>query len=310
MDIAVFPPEELPFALGAVRAVEPEPTPPQDRFLEVLGRLHSQPIDPRALPTPSLDDLAGIIKDPHRRKRLLQLALVMTTIDGEVGRAPAASVARLAAALGVDERGVSTLHKLAAHHDNLARIDLLRRVGGRIFGGVYREGGIGGVGKLLAAGFGGGENPETSRRFNRLGLLPEGSFGRAIWEHWVANDFALPGQAGGLPDVAIFHDVGHVLSGYGTDPEGEIQQAAFQAGFIRNDGFMFLFFGIVQFHLGIRITPIAPAEIGYLDIEKVMTALGRGAQCTADLSDRWDFWAHAERPLAELRAELHIPPLA
>jgi hypothetical protein len=45
--------------------------------------------------------------------------------------------------------------------------------------------------------------------------------------------------------------LGHVLSGYDTDPDGEIQQAAFQAGFVRKDGFMFLFFGIAQFHLGL-----------------------------------------------------------
>jgi hypothetical protein len=35
----------------------------------------------------------------------------------------------------------------------------------------------------------------------------------------------------------IFHDVGHVLAGHPTDARGEIQQAAFQAGFTRKDGF-------------------------------------------------------------------------
>jgi len=124
------------------------------------------------------------------------------------------------------------------------------------------------------------------------------------------RDFSMPGQRNGIPEIAIFHDLGHVLAGYDTDPVGEIQQAAFQAGFVRNDGFMFLFFAIAQFHLGLKITPIADAEVGKLDIEKVMTALARGAACTVDLSDHWDFWPHMPRPLEEVRAELEIPPLS
>ncbi|HKA92009.1 MAG TPA: hypothetical protein VKE22_30305 [Haliangiales bacterium] len=310
MDIAVFRPHELPVALGAVRGVDPQPTPMQDRFLEVVGRLHRVTIDPRSLPAPSPRHTAETISDPHRRKRLLQLAMVMTTIDGSVARTSAEKVSQLAAALGVDERGVKTLHKMAAHQDTLARLDLLRRVGGRLVGSAWRDERWSGVRKVLAAGFAGGvEEVALARRYNRLGLLPEGSFGRALWQHWVERDFSMPGQRNGIPEIAIFHDLGHVLAGYDTDPVGEIQQAAFQAGFVRNDGFMFLFFAIAQFHLGLKITPIAEAEVGKLDIEKVMTALARGAACTVDLSDHWDFWPHLPRPLEEVRAELEIPPL-
>ncbi|HKU38420.1 MAG TPA: hypothetical protein VJR89_09745, partial [Polyangiales bacterium] len=99
-------------------------------------------------------------------------------------------------------------------------------------------------------------------------------------------------------------------SGYDTDPAGEMRQAAFQAGFVRNDGFAFLFFGVIQFHLGIRITPVAEPERGLFDVEGVLTALARGAACRADLSDHWDFWGSATRPLSVLRDSLGIPPLA
>jgi hypothetical protein len=309
MDIAVFQPHELPIALGAVRAVDPEPTPAQDRFLAAIARLHRASLDPRALPAPSPAETADAIFDPHRRKRLLQLALVMTTIDGNVARETVANVAGLARALGVDEGGVSTLHRLASHHDVLVRFDLMRRVGGRLVGTAWRDEGWSGVGKVLSTAFGGKDDPELARRYNRLGLLPEGTFGRALWEHWISRDFAMPGQKNGIPEIAIFHDLGHVLAGYDTDPESELQQAAFQAGFVRNDGFMFLLFAIAQFHLGIKITPVADAEVGYLDIDKVMTALARGAACNVDLSDHWDCWAHFPRPLEDVRAELCIPPL-
>jgi hypothetical protein len=310
MDIRVFEKYEVPIALGAIRGIDAEPTPHQDRFLEAIARLHGMAIDPRDLPRVSAEVTARIITDPHRRKRLLQLAMVNATIDGSVERAPAASVAHLAAALGVDEDGVATLTRMAAHQDTLARLDLLRRVGGRVMGKAWKEKGWAGVREMIGGLSGtSAEDGAMLRRYNRLGLLPEGTFGRALWEHWVTRDFNLPGMAGGFPEAAIFHDLGHVLSGYDTDPEGEIQQAAFQAGFVRNDGFMFLFFGIAQFHLGMRITPVAEAERGLLDVDKVMTALSRGASCTIDLSDGFDMWPYVGRPLDEVRAELQIPPL-
>jgi hypothetical protein len=107
----------------------------------------------------------------------------------------------------------------------------------------------------------------------------------------------------------VFHDLGHVLAGYGTDPQSEIQQAAFQAGFARRDGFSFLLFGILQFHMGMRVTPVAKGHRGLFDVPLVLTALQRGASCNIDLSDGYDVFASKDRPLEELRAELGISPL-
>ena len=308
MDISTFSLEELPIALGAIRAVEPEPSAAQDHFLEVVAKLHRTTIDPFALPIPTMEETAQAITDPHRRKRLLQLAMVNTMIDGEVGTMGAANVNKLATTLGVDERGVSTLKRMAAHHDFMARFDMIRRVGGRIMKPAWEKEGVSGVAKILAAMNGRGvEDPDLARRFNRLGLLPEGTFGRALWHHNVSRDFGFPGQRGGIPLVAVFHDLGHILSGYDTDAPGEIQQGAFQAGFVRSDGFMFLFFAIAQFHLGLKITPVADPFRGLFDADKVFTALARGAACKIDLSDNWDFWPYLPRPLDEVRAELGIP---
>jgi ubiquinone biosynthesis protein Coq4 len=107
----------------------------------------------------------------------------------------------------------------------------------------------------------------------------------------------------------VFHDLGHVLSAYTTDPQGEIQQAAFQAGFARRDGFSFLLFGILQFHVGLRITPVAKGYQGLFDVPLVLTALERGASCKADLSEGYDLFVNKDRPLDEVRAELGISPL-
>lgn len=100
------------------------------------------------------------------------------------------------------------------------------------------------------------------------------------------------------------------MSGYGTDPHGEIRQAAFQAGFARRDGFTFLLFGILQFHLGLRITPVAKGYEGLLDVPAMLTALRRGAACKIDFTSGYDFFADKDRPLAELRRAYGVAALA
>ena len=101
-----------------------------------------------------------------------------------------------------------------------------------------------------------------------------------------------------------------MLAGYSTDPQGEIQQAAFQAGFARNDGFSFLLFGILQFHVGLRITPIAQGYRGFFDVPLVLRALERGASCKVDLTEGFDIFEREHRSLDDVRAELGIPALS
>jgi hypothetical protein len=320
MEIAVFDGRELEIALGAVRAIPRAPSAAQDDFLRALARLHGRVLDPGALPTPTAREVAAEIADPHRRKRLVECATVMTMVDGEVEPGAAAAVTDLARALGVDGATSRTLRRVAAQHRLLARIDMSRHIFGKIVGVAFREEGVAGVKKFVgpmlklgarrfASTLTIGEDGATAERYQRLRHLPEGSFGRVYWEHCTSRGFGFPGEHGGIPERAVFHDFGHVLSGYDTDPGGEIQQAAFQAGFVRNDGFSFLFFGIAQFHLGLKLTPIAEPEVGYFDVEKVVTALSRGAACNTDLSDHWNFWPLLPLPLDEVRGLLEIPPL-
>jgi hypothetical protein len=106
MDIAVFPPQELFTALGTVRALQPGPSALRDRFIRVLATMHGVAVDPTALPTPSLAETAAVITDPHRRKRLVQLAVVSSLLGGELTPAPEGAIARLAEALGVDDAAI------------------------------------------------------------------------------------------------------------------------------------------------------------------------------------------------------------
>jgi hypothetical protein len=307
MELKVFSPREIDVVLRALRNVAVA----NDRFtdgeralIEGVARIHEVEIDIDALEPISFDEVARVVVDPHKRKRAVQLALVMALVEGTPVSATDDVVQELASALELDEDGLDVLYEVTHGRALMARIDMFRRVS-RFIRSAREFPGF--LGMALPMTRLGGENPALAARYRRLGECAPGTLGRAVYDHFVENEFNFPGELGGIP--MTFHDVGHVLAGYDTDPQGEIQQAAFQAGFARRDGFSFLLFGILQFHLGLRITPVAKGYRGFFDVDRVITALHRGASCKVDISEGFDVFAHKDRPLEEVRAELGIPPL-
>lgn len=235
----------------------------------------------------------------------MRIAIVAAIAAGPPSLAREDAVRELAAHLEHDDAGLRVLHDMTHGHALFARFDLARRL--RKFMVAHDK-----VPELaeLARFAGFRKDPALAEKYRALGSFPAGSFGRALFVHYQEHGFAMPGEAHGIAESFAFHDVGHVLSGYGVDPAGEIQQAASQAGFVRTDGFLFLLFGIMQFHLGARLTPIAEAEHGFFNVPRVMIAAARGAACKVDLSEpTFDFWAYAHMPLADVRTEFGVPPL-
>jgi hypothetical protein len=208
----------------------------------------------------------------------------------------------------VKEAALKVLDEIAADHLLMTRFDMMRRIMGKFGTKAYQEEGFAGVHKMMAM-FGVGEDPQVAWKYKQLGMLAEGTLGRELWEHCTKNKFSFPGEKGGIPERMVFHDWGHVLAGYDTRPEGEIQQGAFQGGFVREDGFAFLMFVVMQFHLGLKVTPVTDGVTGLFDAQKVLRAAQRGASCKVDLSDHWDAFAVADAPLEQIRAEYGIPPL-
>jgi len=308
MDVKVFESHEVLPVLRALRDValaNEAFSPAEADFIEGVARLHGQTVIARELMPIDAHELARVLGDPQRRKRAVQLAIVTSLIEGETDTRGSEAVRRLADVLEVPEAGLSVLSSVAHGRSMLARFDVLRRM--RHF--VERSTGRGMFSLAVPALLGLNEDSAVAARYWALGKLPTGSLGRALYDHYRSHGFALPGEKHGVPEQMLFHDIGHVFAGYDVDPQGEIQQAAFQAGFVRTDGFLFLLFGILQFHLGVRITPIAKSEHGYFDVAKVLRAVERGAACKVDFSDGFDFFGHAPQPLAELRQRFGIPPL-
>ncbi len=320
MDIVVLESHEIPAALAALREVALADgalalAPAERGVLEEIAALHGARVDVGdvvdALPRIAPEAVARAIPDRHRRKRLVQLALVTAMADGEVTEAKVDAVEALGRALGVREQGVGVLRLVARGHRRLAQAAVRRRLLGSFIREAMDEAGLSGVRRLLGPLFGAGvADRARALRYKQLGLLPEGTFGRAFWEHCTARGFLFPGESRhAIAERMVFHDLGHVLAEYDTDPAGEIQAGSFQAGFIRRDGFSYLIFVLLQFHLGIQITPIAAPEVGFFDAHRVLRAVARGAACKVDLSDRWDFWDVVRLPLDEVRARFGIPPL-
>jgi hypothetical protein len=311
MDIVVFRPHELPIALGALRRSERAPSPEQDKYLELVARLHGASLRPSELPSPTPRETATVIRSPHARKRLVQLGIILSMVDGAITLESIDRLAELDRALGVREPGIGTLRKVRARQDRRVQMDVMGRTAGKIIADAYRETGLLGAFRIVLAFFQLFEDREMRGRFAGLERAPQDSLGRMLWAHCKQHGLHLPGERGGIPERAIHHDVGHVLAGYGTDSLGEVLQSAFQAGYMRKDGFGFLLLGIIHWHMGIKITPVSEAVTGFFDVEQVMTALARGAACRVDLSDpdEFDFWAFADKPVAQVRAELGVTPL-
>lgn len=312
MDVAIFSTQELPFVLRSLTNVAANPaalTPREQQFLQVMEALHQSRNTLIASPSTHLAHIAQVIRQPHHRKRLLQMAIVIAMVDGQTTLAQQQALRDLARAIAIKEAGLRVLQEAARGQRRLARFNLFRRMMKKLIVPAFRDEGMAGVKKIIASlFFKQGNDPAVARRYHQLGQLPVGTLGYAFWQHYTQNHFPFPGEPGGIPERLVFHDLGHLLAGYDTDPAGEIQQGAFQAGFIRQDGFAFLLFVILQFHWDIKITPIAASAQGYFDIPRVLHALQRGSACKVDLSDHWDFWEVVAQPLEVVRERYGIPP--
>src|SRR5262249_32176764 len=147
-----------------------------------------------------------------------------TMIDGEAAPEEASVVESFAAGLGVDPRWVQTLRKLAEGHTLALRFDLARRIWVRDkMAEAWSQGGLRWLARTVAAMLNLKEDRALADRYRALAGYPAGSLGRAYADFVQRNGFQFPGEKGGGPEAIIFHDLTHVLSGYGTDPSGETQ---------------------------------------------------------------------------------------
>jgi hypothetical protein len=316
------PPSAAPFGLRAMtmvaRAAKGGLADTHRALLQAVQyMLLGTDLDVDTLPEVDACTLAEHFGDPALARQLIRGMIVMSLAAGPATPVQIELIGRFARELSVDEPSVRAIEHLA--HEERVRflLDLHRRSNLRDYvNNQYRsQGGILAVAKALLNFKGVLHDDALAARFRALADLPDDTLGHAFFDHYRANGFTFPGEEGGFPMGAIFHDFGHVLAGYDASPEGELQIASFQAGYRRTENAFFtILFAVLIHTAGVNVSPLPmPKHLGRIGegdlAARMIHALQRGSQMTTDLGGGWDFWPYVELPLREARRRLGVPPL-
>jgi ubiquinone biosynthesis protein Coq4 len=163
------------------------------------------------------------------------------------------------------------------------------------------------------------QDAALAARWDELRALPQETLGKQVADFYEARGFVCPGRPGSAPPLLAQHDWVHVLAGYGSTVESEIEVFAFIAR--ANDdprAFSLLAQVVCLFETGYAATGLGLFEYdrGHLSHEgmavRLADAMRRGALCAAGSSGidllGLDWFEHADQPLDEVRARLHVEP--
>ncbi len=278
------------------------------------GQMLDVDVDIQALTVIDPEELADRIETPANRIVAAKACLVMAIVDGSISPEEWQVLAAFRVALGVSDADMAVFHSLSRRQRQLNQFEFQRRFAAPQLKTMYAQQGWEGVmqffediehvtlPKLTQ------ENPEIVWRYRKLGLLPAGTLGRELWRFYREREFAFAGEVGGVPEHLVHHDLTHILTGYSTDPEGELEVLAFSAGMREEDPFSALFLVLLQFDAGVQLLPgAAPRSVRSLfDPVRVLRALNRGQSVGYDLSDNWDYWEDIDMPVAMLRERYKI----
>ena len=289
--------------------------------------------DPRDLPTIAPPELAAAVASLASRVVALKACLVMGIVDGQISPEEWKVLSEFRGALAIDEAQLHSFHELVHRHRQLTMHEYQRRLAAPQLGTLYASEGWHGVmqffpADVLAAAASGPtaspstptslllsshgaarENAEVSQRYRQLGSLEEGTLGRELWRYYREREFELAGDPGTVPDALVEHDIMHILSGYDSSLEGELQTLAFTAGMRQEDPFSALFLVLLQYTAGRKVVPggqLAGARVLF-DHDKVLRALDRGRGTAVDFSAKHDFWDIMDQPIAALRERFGVP---
>lgn len=326
-DVDLRPPDADEVALlarGVMSAIAPEAG--ATEFQELLigaafEAMTGHAVDPTHLDPIDPDGFAAGLAHRNEafRTRILQTmilgALVLRPLPAEV----AARVEAFARALSVDDGMLRVTQHVAEGQLGLVAVDFDRN-GYTSDWSPERATALRADG-LEEAWATATDDPDLAARWAGLEALPAGTLGRRVWEFYRARGFNFPGTPGSAPPLLAQHDWVHVLAGFGTKVESELEVFAFIAR--ANDdprGFSLLAMVVSLFETGYLAEGAGLFEAfpGQLSRDgmavRVADALRRGAQThgpdgAPDVDFlAFDWFAVADRPVDELRAQLGVPP--
>jgi hypothetical protein len=267
----------------------------------------AQPLDVANLIAVTPAALATVIPDPVLRDNALKFLTIMAFVDGRLDKAKIARVIDYAKALGIDEDYLDDIAEAARGHVQEALAHMVRSnlqsITGKDWGPQADE-------TAWLVPYKDRPEPDLVARFEKLGKLAQGTFGRAFYEHYHGNGYDFPGAPEGLNFAfGVPHDSAHVLSGYNTTARGELLVSTFTAGMHPHQPMAGHILPVIfSWHLDIQINPVAKSAQGALDPDQFWHAWAAGKTCTIDtFAPDWDFWRYVEAPLIDLRRQWSIP---
>jgi hypothetical protein len=252
------------------------------------------------------DELASKFRDLEKAETALQFLTILSYTDTTLDVEKLGMVDAYGAALGVSTDTLELIHLARDNQVKAMEHCIYRKLAADQLAATETQNGF----KALKDAIGQRNyDMGVASRYQRLGLLPENSLGRSIWEFYRLRNFAFPGE-GTIDETASFllvHDTCHVLGGYNSTVEGEITVGAFQAGMTKKHSWMFAVVGVLDFHMGIDAYtgPLKPQK-GFMDPEKFTAAFERGLNMTVDIQSEWNLWERMDQNLDDLRREANI----
>jgi len=270
-----------------------------------------------ALPPITPAELAAGFPDAELRQQFVNGMLVISLADGVPSRETVTKVEEFAHALGIATPELADLRLMAEGHMLLAKLDFLRRGHIKdILKNQLEQKGPLGLAKSVLTMRGVIEDRALSARYRAWETLPEGTLGRGLIDFYNRHGFSVPGEPAGFPEAGLYHDFCHLLGGYSTEPEGEIQVASFTAGFKKERPIYLVLFSVMIFSAGVQMRPtndpfVTVGTLGNPGVAELMlAAIERGSKVNIDLTDKWDYWAWIELPIDEVRRRMNILPKA
>lgn len=251
--------------------------------------------------------LSGLITTTRQRQEAMQLFTLLAFLEPRLDDAKVQVLEQLARELHVEAEVLADLEQVCQHHVLKAFGDMYRRT----FRGLNDDGVIQGYARFILPMLGIGIDEIHQARYEALPSSPAGSLGAALHRYYEENKFPFPGSRKGLPyDYVAIHDVHHVIGGYATDPDGELQVLAFTMGLFPEHALLIGLPALLQFQMGIAdplAGSVAPKLKDQLNAPAFAAGLQRGSTAAGPIRDfHWDFWPWIDRPLDEVRRELNV----
>ncbi|HSJ74440.1 MAG TPA: hypothetical protein VK904_08995 [Miltoncostaeaceae bacterium] len=324
MSMLVAPPDHgtaiacLRGVLGALTPGGRPLTPVQSEVLAALVHdLWGIQEDVPSLEPMSAGELAALGLDLPLRRRLVQMAVTLELLLHPLPDAVADRVTAFAGTLGVREPTVRAARHLA--HDQLTLMYACIQRNSWYPAETRRGLGSGHLFELVRSKlsyYAVAQDDRIAARWRALGGLPADSWGRGVYDFYKANGFPFPGERHGIYEIGAKHDWVHVLTDYGTTPEGEIDVFAFIGASMPDpQGFVLLVVTLGIFQNGsIRHMFGRPVPMGGTDAlavaggpQRFAEAVWRGETCGVDVLGI-DHFALAGVPLEEARARFRVEP--